>query len=221
MKFLAVFGTRPEAIKLSPVLTTLRAERGVTTHICITGQHRDLTRPILDLFSLHADLDLEAMVPQQALNPLIARLVALSRHANLINVVREQFNGASFSLPIGAASGPSMQYPVSLAHVCDLVLLDERGLKPDMVARRFAQMSDYDRPLGMVVDAGNDLSHFAASFHKSASWTYSPLRLTQYFPFVYTPDTAVAGGADLGALLRQVASLMLKKPPEEGDSGTE
>ncbi len=75
MKFLAVLGTRPEAIKLSPVLKSLHAEPGVATHICITGQHRDLTRPILDLFSLHADFDLEAMVPQQALNPLIARLV--------------------------------------------------------------------------------------------------------------------------------------------------
>jgi hypothetical protein len=114
-----------------------------------------------------------------------------------------------------------MVYPVSLAQVCDLVLLDERGLKPDMVARRFAQMSDYDRPLGVVVDAGNELTHSAASFDKSASWTYSPLRLTQYFPFSYTPDSAAAGGGDLGALLGQVASLVLKKPPQEDDSGAE
>ncbi len=75
MKFLAVFGTRPEAVKLAPVLKTLHAEPGTTTHICVTGQHRDMTRPILDLFSLRADFDLEVMVPQQALNPLTARLV--------------------------------------------------------------------------------------------------------------------------------------------------
>ena len=141
--------------------------------------------------------------------------------ANLVTVIREQFNGASFSLPIGAASGPSMLYPVSLAQVCDLVLLDERGLKPDMVARRFAQMSDYERPLGVIVDAGKELTLSAASFDKSASWTYSPLRLTQYFPFAYTPDTGVAGSEDLAALLEQVASLVLKKPPQKADAGTE
>jgi UDP-N-acetylglucosamine 2-epimerase (non-hydrolysing) len=75
MKFLAVFGTRPEAVKLAPVLKSLGTEAGTSTHICVTGQHRDLTRSILDFFSLHADFDLEVMAPQQALNPLMARLV--------------------------------------------------------------------------------------------------------------------------------------------------
>ena len=75
MKFLAVLGTRPEAVKLAPVLKTLQAESGVQIHICLTGQHRHLTRPVLDFFSLHADFDLEVMAPQQALNPLMARLL--------------------------------------------------------------------------------------------------------------------------------------------------
>jgi UDP-N-acetylglucosamine 2-epimerase (non-hydrolysing) len=75
MKFLAVFGTRPEAVKLAPVLMALQREPGTQIFICITGQHRDLTRPVLDFFSLHADFDLEVMAPQQALNPLTARLI--------------------------------------------------------------------------------------------------------------------------------------------------
>jgi UDP-N-acetylglucosamine 2-epimerase (non-hydrolysing) len=75
VKFLTVFGTRPEAVKLAPVLRTLQTEAGVETHICVTGQHRDLTRPILDFFSLRADFDLEVMTPQQTLNPLLSRLV--------------------------------------------------------------------------------------------------------------------------------------------------
>jgi UDP-N-acetylglucosamine 2-epimerase (non-hydrolysing) len=75
MKFLAVFGTRPETVKLAPVLRTLLAEPHAETHICLTGQHRDLSRPILDFFSLHAGFNLEVMVPQQALNPLMARLI--------------------------------------------------------------------------------------------------------------------------------------------------
>lgn len=75
MKLLTILGTRPEAVKLAPVLKTLLNEPGVESHACLTGQHRDLTRPILDLFSLRVDRDLEVMVPQQALNPLTARLI--------------------------------------------------------------------------------------------------------------------------------------------------
>lgn len=75
MELLTVFGTRPEAVKLAPLLKTLQFDPDVQSHICVTGQHRDLTRPVLDFFSLHADFDLEVMAPQQALNPLIARLI--------------------------------------------------------------------------------------------------------------------------------------------------
>lgn len=75
MDFLTVLGTRPEAVKLAPLLKTLQFDPHVRSHICVTGQHRDLTRPILDFFSLYADFDLEVMAPQQGLNPLTARLI--------------------------------------------------------------------------------------------------------------------------------------------------
>ncbi len=177
------------------------------TRWLVEGEHRNVIIDVAAGWDVQGEWDHFEFIPRNI--------------ANLVNAIREQFNGASFSLPIGAASGPSMIYPVSLAQVCDLVLLDERGLKPDMVARRFAQMSDYKRPLGIAVDAGHELALSAASFDKSASWTYSPLQLTQYFPFAYTPDSALAGGGDLGALLSQVASLVLKKPPQEAAAGSE
>ncbi len=75
MDFLTLVGTRPEAVKLAPLLKTLEYEANVQSHICVTGQHRDLTRPVLDFFSLHADFDLGVMTPQQTLNPLTARLI--------------------------------------------------------------------------------------------------------------------------------------------------
>ena len=75
MDFLTIIGTRPEAVKLAPLLKTLQLESNIRSHICVTGQHRDLTKPILDFFSLRADFDLEVMAPQQTLNPLTARLV--------------------------------------------------------------------------------------------------------------------------------------------------
>ncbi len=75
MELLTVLGTRPEAVKLAPLLKALQFESDVQSHICVTGQHSDLTNPVLDFFSLHADLDLGVMAPQQTLNPLTARLV--------------------------------------------------------------------------------------------------------------------------------------------------
>ena len=75
MKFLAVFGTRPEAVKIAPVIKALERESSTETRLCVTGQHRDLLDPALDFFSLSPDFDLQVMAPEQALNPLIARLI--------------------------------------------------------------------------------------------------------------------------------------------------
>lgn len=75
MKFLAVFGTRPEAVKIAPVIKTLQRESSIETWLCVTGQHRELLDPTLDFFSLRPDFDLQVMTPQQALNPLVARLI--------------------------------------------------------------------------------------------------------------------------------------------------
>lgn len=74
MRFLAVFGTRPEAVKLAPVIATLKAEQTLETKVCITGQHRELVDSVLDFFGIRADFDLAAMRRSQALSPLVARL---------------------------------------------------------------------------------------------------------------------------------------------------
>jgi UDP-N-acetylglucosamine 2-epimerase (non-hydrolysing) len=75
MKLLVVFGTRPEAVKLAPILRMLRSEPAVETLVCVTGQHRDLIDPVLDFFAIVPDFDLDLMTPDQALNPLAARLI--------------------------------------------------------------------------------------------------------------------------------------------------
>jgi len=76
MKFLTVFGTRPEAVKLAPVLSTLRAETAIESLVCVTGQHRALLDQMLDFFAIAPDFDLDLMVADQALNRLAARLIA-------------------------------------------------------------------------------------------------------------------------------------------------
>lgn len=75
MKLLTIFGTRPEAVKIAPVLRTLKSESSIEALVCITGQHRELIVPVLDFFSIRPDFDLELMTPDQALNPLAARLI--------------------------------------------------------------------------------------------------------------------------------------------------
>jgi UDP-N-acetylglucosamine 2-epimerase (non-hydrolysing) len=76
MKLLSICGTRPEAVKMAPVLLALELEPFLETRLCITGQHRDLLRSALDFFSLIPDYELDAMAGGRGLNELAARLVA-------------------------------------------------------------------------------------------------------------------------------------------------
>jgi UDP-N-acetylglucosamine 2-epimerase (non-hydrolysing) len=72
---LVALGTRPEAIKLAPVVAALRV-RGVPTFVLSTGQHRELLAPILDVFALTPDRDLAVMRPGQSLAALSAAILA-------------------------------------------------------------------------------------------------------------------------------------------------
>jgi UDP-N-acetylglucosamine 2-epimerase (non-hydrolysing) len=72
MKVLAVVGTRPEAIKMAPVITTARA-RGVQVVVCATAQHRDMLDQVLGLFRIVPEHDLDLMRPDQSLSDLTAR----------------------------------------------------------------------------------------------------------------------------------------------------
>lgn len=76
VKVLILFGTRPEAIKLAPVVQELR-RRPDRFHslVCFSGQHRDMGLSTLALFGLTPDLELETMTPGQSLNRLTARLI--------------------------------------------------------------------------------------------------------------------------------------------------
>ena len=62
-----VLGTRPEAIKLAPVIRTFQACEAITTRVVLTGQHREMVTQVMDLFGLQADRDLNLMAPRQTL----------------------------------------------------------------------------------------------------------------------------------------------------------
>ncbi len=67
MKLLFVFGTRPEAIKLAPVIKDLSVRPNFHCKVCVTGQHRELLAQVLELFALRPDWNLEIMRPDQNL----------------------------------------------------------------------------------------------------------------------------------------------------------
>ncbi len=82
-KVLVVMGTRPEVIKLAPVVEALKRPESAgkpggrfRTIICLTGQHREMVEPFLKIFGLKPDYDLRVMVPNQHLGDLTGRVLA-------------------------------------------------------------------------------------------------------------------------------------------------
>ena len=77
-KILFIFGTRPEAIKMAPVIKSFQKESCFETRICITAQHREMLDQVLHFFELQPDYDLDLMQKNQDLTTLTSRaLVAL------------------------------------------------------------------------------------------------------------------------------------------------
>lgn len=76
MRILSVFGTRPEAIKMAPLVKAIDADADLTSLVCVTGQHRAMLDQVLALFQIVPDYDLDVMVPNQTLNGLVSRVMA-------------------------------------------------------------------------------------------------------------------------------------------------
>jgi UDP-N-acetylglucosamine 2-epimerase (non-hydrolysing) len=75
-QILCVFGTRPEVIKLAPVLRALKSRASINTRVISSGQHTTLLVPFLDFFGIHVDEDLQVMQPDQTPNEVCARVMA-------------------------------------------------------------------------------------------------------------------------------------------------
>ena len=66
-KIMLVFGTRPEAIKMCPLVNELKTRKGIETIVCVTGQHREMLDQVLDVFGVVPDFDLSIMKDKQTL----------------------------------------------------------------------------------------------------------------------------------------------------------
>jgi len=67
IKVLSIFGTRPEAIKMAPLVKALNAAEGIDAKVCVTAQHREMLDQVLELFEIVPDYDLNIMKPGQSL----------------------------------------------------------------------------------------------------------------------------------------------------------
>jgi UDP-N-acetylglucosamine 2-epimerase (non-hydrolysing) len=75
MKLLIVFGTRPEAIKMAPIVKTLRDSPLLQVKVCVTAQHRQMLDQVLHLFGIEPDFDLDLMRPGQTLTQLTCNIL--------------------------------------------------------------------------------------------------------------------------------------------------
>lgn len=75
MKLLIVFGTRPEAIKMAPLVKALQSSRKLQVKVCVTAQHRQMLDQVLQLFDIQPDFDLDLMRPGQSLTQLTCNIL--------------------------------------------------------------------------------------------------------------------------------------------------
>jgi UDP-N-acetylglucosamine 2-epimerase (non-hydrolysing) len=131
MRLLAVIGTRPEAIKMAPLLLRLREEPEIDVTLCLSGQHRELIEPALRLFGLEPQIDLALMAPGQSLNAFAARAVErLDRVLDECAPDRVVVHGDTTTALAAALAAFHRAVPV--AHV-------EAGLRTGDLARPFPE----------------------------------------------------------------------------------
>ena len=75
MKILTVFGTRPEAIKMAPLVNQLRENPQIISKVCVTGQHREMLDQVLSLFEIEPDYDLNIMKESQTLQGITTSII--------------------------------------------------------------------------------------------------------------------------------------------------
>ena len=76
MRVLSVFGTRPEAIKMAPLIRALAADPQIDSRVCVTAQHREMLDQVLNLFGIQPDHDLDIMRPGQDLSHITRAILA-------------------------------------------------------------------------------------------------------------------------------------------------
>jgi UDP-N-acetylglucosamine 2-epimerase (non-hydrolysing) len=168
IRVLFVFGTRPEAIKLCPLIRRLRSEPGrFTARIAVTGQHREMLDQVLDVFSVTPDHDLDLMQPGQSLPSLTARvLTALEPVLAAEDPALVVVQGDTTTTMAGALAAFYRQIPV--AHV-------EAGLRTGDMGQPFPE------EMNRVLTTRFATLHFAPTARAAAALTAEGVGREQIF----------------------------------------
>ncbi|MEY3283005.1 MAG: UDP-N-acetylglucosamine 2-epimerase [Acidobacteriota bacterium] len=139
MKILSIFGTRPEAIKMAPLIKALQTDYpALTSVVCVTAQHRQMLDQVLDLFGIVPDHDLDLMQPNQTLAALTAN--AMQRLDAVISAERPDWvltQGDTTTAMVGSLT--AFYHRVRVGHVeAGLRTWDNYQPFPEEVNRRIA-----------------------------------------------------------------------------------
>lgn len=180
-KLFVVFGTRPEAIKLFPVIRALAATPGLDVTSCVTAQHRGLLDQVLAIAGLQPDIDLNLMTPGQSLDELTARLLTgIGGALDSVRPDRVIVQGDTATAMVGALAAYYRKIPVS--HV-------EAGLRsgdiyqpwPEEVNRRIvAPIADqHFAPTETAADALREENIPPATIHVTGNTVIDALLATR------------------------------------------
>ncbi len=137
-KVMFIYGTRPETIKLAPVIKELNNDNNFQTIVTVTGQHRQMLDQAMDVFGLQADYDLNVMQENQTLSGLSQRILA--GLSDIFADCRPDIvlvQGDTTSVLIGALS--AFYHGVKVGHVeAGLRTADKRNPFPEEINRRLA-----------------------------------------------------------------------------------
>lgn len=147
IRVLTIFGTRPEAIKMAPLVKRLQEEPLIESYVCVTAQHREMLDQVLEIFNINPDYDLNIMHPRQSLVSITTR--ALEGLHGVINELKPDMvlvHGDTSTTLAGALAAFYNKVPVG--HV-------EAGL------RTYNRYSPYPEEINRVLTADIAEMHFA------------------------------------------------------------
>ena len=93
IRVMSVFGTRPEAIKMAPLVKELAGREHIESLCCVTAQHREMLDSVMEVFDLKADCDLNIMTPRQTLSSITSKCLAGMDEAIEVNLMADAVAG--------------------------------------------------------------------------------------------------------------------------------
>lgn len=181
IKVMCIFGTRPEAIKMAPLIQRLQQERKIQTISAVTAQHREMLDQVLSLFSIKPDYDLNIMKPEQTLTEItitvLQRLDNIIQHEKPDMVLVHGDTNTTF-----AASLAAYYHKVPIGHV-------EAGLRT------------YDKYAPYPEEMNRKLTGCLADLHFTPTFTAKKALLKEGVP---ADRIIVTGNSVIDALLQVV-----------------